>query len=82
VSHKNEADCNNLFLNFLENVEYKVCDFGTSKKEDLTRTMGVGTIYYMAPEVIHENNVPYGPKIDVWSLGLVLYEMITGETFF
>jgi serine/threonine protein kinase len=44
--------------------------------------MGVGTIYYMAPEVIHESNVPYGPKIDVWSLGLVLYEMITGETFF
>lgn len=35
-----------------------------------------GTPLYIAPEILEEK--PYGPKIDVWSLGIILYELFTG----
>jgi serine/threonine protein kinase len=40
--------------------------------------MGIGTVYYLAPEMISDKPLEYGPKVDVWSLGLVFYEMMIG----
>ena len=34
-----------------------------------------GTPYYMAPEVI---NGAYGPQSDLWSLGVILYTLVSG----
>ena len=63
----------------------KLCDFGwssfniPSKKDAYTEFCG-GTLDYMAPEIIFSNNS--NEKIDVWSLGIFLFEMIAGYTPF
>lgn len=57
--------------------EAKIGDFGISKViETTTAAQGtvVGTPSYFAPEICEDK--PYGPKIDVWSMGVVLYEML------
>jgi len=38
----------------------------------------VGTKYYMAPEVI-DTSCPYGTKCDMWSVGVLLYIVVTGD---
>lgn len=41
----------------------------------------VGTTVYQAPELIRRSlgeNVPYGSAVDVWALGLVIYETVLG----
>ncbi|EAR85026.2 plant dual-specificity MAP kinase kinase family domain protein (macronuclear) [Tetrahymena thermophila SB210] len=54
----------------------KLGDFGIARVLNKTfekaKTM-VGTPYYLSPEII--NSVPYSYKSDVWSIGVVLYEM-------
>merc|ERR1719247_1647328 len=53
-------------------------DFGISRvleaTKDFARTM-VGTPYYLSPEIIEER--PYNYKSDIWSLGVILYELAT-----
>jgi len=53
-------------------------DFGVSKVLSCTTALAstaVGTPYYLSPEICE--NKPYDHKSDVWSLGCVLYEMLT-----
>ena len=56
-------------------------DFGTSRLENanITKTAGVGTPRYMAPECYGDH---YDNKCDVYSFGLILYEIVTGEEIF
>lgn len=69
----------NIMINSKNQV--KVLDFGLAKLSEssrLTRTSStVGTAAYMSPEQVESK--PMDHRTDIWSLGIVFYEMLTGE---
>ena len=79
--HKNRVihrDLKTLNIFLTENNHIKIGDFGVSKKlinNNIYAYTFVGTPYYLSPEICQ--NKPYDEKSDVWSLGVVLYELIT-----
>ena len=56
--------------------EIRLVDFGLAKESATKMKTFAGTPYFMAPEVINHN---YNQKCDVWSLGCVLYMLVTGK---
>ena len=64
-----------------EDGRVRILDFGLAKLKDVTRltkeSSTMGTLNYMSPEQIQNAKVDY--RSDIFSLGLVLYEMITGQ---
>ncbi|MBL8814853.1 MAG: protein kinase [Planctomyces sp.] len=61
----------------------KIGDVGLSKYISESRrsaqTQSVGTVYYMAPEVARGR---YGREVDIYAMGVMLYEMLTGRVPF
>ncbi|KIK46447.1 hypothetical protein CY34DRAFT_76097 [Suillus luteus UH-Slu-Lm8-n1] len=61
----------------------KISDFGISKRTDdlngMASTAMQGTVFWMAPEVIHPQKKGYNSKIDIWSVGCVVLEMWAGK---
>ena len=64
--------------NALDELHIKLIDFGASNffKENEILTLKVGSPYYIAPEVLNKS---YNEKCDIWSAGVVLYVMLTGN---
>ena len=68
------------------NLEVKLTDFGLAKIidsnsnfTDLT-SQGTGTYFYLPPECfIIGDNVKINQKVDIWSLGIIVYEMLFGN---
>jgi len=54
----------------------KIADLGFSKQAEVADT-ALGTAAYMAPEILQFEK--YNNKIDIWSLGVCLYEMVMGK---
>ncbi|HND51316.1 MAG TPA: serine/threonine-protein kinase, partial [Pirellulaceae bacterium] len=65
---------------FLDEGIVKIGDYGLSKYISCSRRSGqtesVGTFHYMAPEI---GRGSYGRQIDIYALGIMLYEMFTGR---
>ncbi|ESK97999.1 ste ste11 protein kinase [Moniliophthora roreri MCA 2997] len=58
----------------------KISDFGISKRsEDLgAGTAMQGTVFWMAPEVVNPQGTRYSVKVDIWSVGCMVLEMLAG----
>ncbi|XP_060100783.1 mitogen-activated protein kinase 12 isoform X2 [Heteronotia binoei] len=69
----------NLAVN--EDCELKILDFGLARHTDSEMTGYVVTRWYRAPEVIL-NWMHYTQTVDIWSVGCIMAEMITGKPLF
>ena len=63
-----------------KNLNAKIIDFGFSTwfSEGQRLKLSCGTPSYMAPEIVAKKEY-YGPPTDIWSLGVLLYTMLTGN---
>ena len=61
-----------------QNYNVRLCDFGWVADEvNRKRTTFCGTYEYMAPEMVKD--IPYDYKIDIWALGILLFELTHGR---
>ena len=64
-----------------DNEVLKLCDFGWAKEVSVeNRSTFCGTIEYMAPEIVDSEKYDFG--VDIWSLGILLYELLMGYSPF
>ncbi|EER28441.1 polo-like serine threonine protein kinase, putative [Coccidioides posadasii C735 delta SOWgp] len=80
VAHR-DLKMGNLFLD--RNMNIKVGDFGLaaiilSEKDEKRRKTLCGTPNYIAPEVLDKNKGGHTQKVDIWSLGVIFFAMLTG----
>lgn len=83
VCHRDLKPENLLFLTKEDPSPIKVIDFGLSRLFEKTQnlkdnkmTTKVGTAYYVSPEVLSGD---YDEKCDIWSAGVILYIILTGD---
>ncbi|KAK9078750.1 hypothetical protein SSX86_002808 [Deinandra increscens subsp. villosa] len=77
VIHRDLKPENFLLLNKDEDAPLKATDFGLSvfyKQGEVFKDI-VGSAYYIAPEVLKRK---YGPEVDIWSIGVMLYILLSG----
>jgi serine/threonine-protein kinase Chk2 len=80
VVHRDLKPENILLLNGDDETRIKICDFGVSK--DMTQSelqSFCGTLNFMSPEILEAYRDVYSNKVDIWSLGVVLYTMLSGN---
>ncbi|XP_042496557.1 calcium-dependent protein kinase 10-like [Macadamia integrifolia] len=77
VMHRDLKPENFLYSNKRESAPLKAIDFGLSVffRPGERFSEIVGSPYYMAPEVLKRN---YGPEVDIWSAGVILYILLCG----
>jgi serine/threonine protein kinase len=89
IIHRDLKPSNILVGRYDDKAVPKVIDFGLAKAVDRRLTDDslhtyfdtiVGTRLYMAPEQAQLNNLDIDTRADIYSLGVILYELLTGET--
>ncbi|CAD8146337.1 unnamed protein product [Paramecium pentaurelia] len=78
IVHRDLKPENILLESMKQGANLKIIDFGTSRRiqENQFLTKKLGTPYYIAPEVLKKK---YNEKCDVWSCGVILYQMLSGK---
>lgn len=80
IVHRDLKPENLLYSSPSDDAQIKVTDFGlakaTSKDKVIKMHTACGTPGYVAPEVLRSR--PYGPAVDMWSLGVILYILLCG----
>ena len=79
IAHRDLKPENVLMTSKDENADLRILDFGLSKiiGPDEKCTEPYGTLSYVAPEVLLD--IPYGKEVDLWSLGVIAYLMLSGS---
>jgi calcium-dependent protein kinase len=77
VAHR-DLKPENILIDPKQKGAIKVIDFGTAHLFDPQKSMHqmYGTAYYIAPEILEGN---YDEKCDLWSIGVILYIMLSGK---
>ena len=75
IVHRDIKPENILFSNKDDYTSLKLIDFGLATNK-LKEKKSVGTPYYMSPEIIQGVS---DPKTDVWSVGVIMHQMLTGK---
>jgi calcium-dependent protein kinase len=80
IIHRDLKPENFLYLDSSEDALLKVTDFGLSEFFSLQSQKPfndiAGSAFYVAPEVLRRK---YGPAADLWSCGVIMYILLTGE---
>uniref|UniRef100_A0A480N984 mitogen-activated protein kinase n=1 Tax=Sus scrofa TaxID=9823 RepID=A0A480N984_PIG len=64
-----------------EDCELRILDFGLARQADEEMTGYVATRWYRAPEIML-NWMHYNQTVDIWSVGCIMAELLTGRTLF
>jgi calcium-dependent protein kinase len=79
ICHRDIKPENFLFASGQDNSKLKLIDFGLSQKKEKwfkgCMSDPVGTVCYMAPEVLNQK---YDQKCDLWSIGVLMYVLLSG----
>ena len=77
IVHRDLKPENLLYNNATDDAQIKITDFGLAKaKAASDMSTACGTPGYVAPEVL--KNEKYGPAVDMWSVGVILYILLCG----
>jgi serine/threonine protein kinase len=80
IIHRDLKPENFLYVDSTENSLLKLTDFGLSEFFSLQSNKPfsdiAGSAFYVAPEVLRRK---YGPSADLWSCGVIMYILVTGE---
>jgi serine/threonine protein kinase len=60
-------------------IDFDISKENFKRNEEFLMWTNTGSLHYRAPETF---SLGYGQKIDIWSVGIILYEVLTGEVPF
>ena len=78
VAHRDLKPENLLLVSKHDDKNIKIADFGFAKRVSGSKYLltQCGTPEYVAPEILY--GIPYGTKVDMWSLGVIIYILLGG----
>jgi serine/threonine protein kinase len=78
IAHRDLKPQNLLLTSDTDNTSVKICDFGYAKRVHLPKSLTTlcGSLSYVAPELLR--NHPYDESADMWSVGVIIYFLLSG----